>query len=256
MSQPTPGVESAIIKDEATTKSWSLLHELHERLIITLVIISSLLFVGNKFLNHEADKDKAAATVAQQTLQLQADQNKTLAAQVAQTQQQYTLLVTQISQQNSQLAQATTQRTVVLQQQQATDQSVPIPDLGNRWAQLEKLDPSSLTANTQGIEVTPEAARTTVEQLEEIPVLQANIGAEQATAANLQKVIDSATVLNTQLTDQVKGLSEQNVDQTKACSTEITAVKAEARKSKLHWFVGGFVTGYVAGIVTKTIVHL
>lgn len=243
MATTTP--ETLVTETKAAT-SWLLLHE---RLIITLVLIAVSVFGVNKLLDHEYAKDKTASDAAALVLSNQQVENKALAAQVATTQQQYQQLTVQLSQQNAQIAQAMQSRTVVLQQQQATDQTIPMPDLGNRWLTLTGIKPSEMTATTQGVTVTPDAARTTVEQLESVPVLTADVASEKTENDNLSKELGSANDLSSDLTLQVAGLNTTLVDQTKACTTEEATLKAQARRSKLHWFGAGFGTGFVSGLV-------
>lgn len=239
-------IETAVSTDAKATGSWLLLHE---RLIITILIIFSVLFVGNKILDHEAAKDKVASDAAASALSVQQEANKTLAAQIATTQQQYQQLAVQLSQQNQQITQAMQTRTVVLHDQQTTDQTLPLPDLGNRWAELAKVQPTELTATTQGITATPDAARATVTQLEEVPVLTDNVTAEKTQNDNLTKELSSANNLDGLLTNQIAGLNTQVTDEEKACSTEETTLKADARKGKLRWFGIGYGTGFVSGLI-------
>lgn len=244
-----PITTNTITTEVTEVKTWL---QKHERLIIVVLCLASGLLLANLILDHQADRDKAAATTAQQILTAQQATDKSLAAQVAQNTQQYQALVVQLSQQNTQLAQAAQTRTVVLQAQQKTDDTIPLPDLGNRWAQLANISPTAFTATTQGVSVTPEAARTTVTQLEEVPVLTQNLADQKTETANVQKELDGSNTINGLLVTQISGLKTEIVDDTKACSTEEASLKADARKGKFHWFGIGYGAGFVSGFA----VHL
>jgi multidrug efflux pump subunit AcrA (membrane-fusion protein) len=220
---------------------------------VVLTVTLATVFLGNKWLSKQAANDQAKAVAAQQILTQQQAQDRQLADQVKQSTAQYQALITTLSQENAQLATAMQNRTVVLQQQQATDRTLPMPDLGNRWASLAQLSPGDLTATNSGIMVTPEAARATVVQLEQVPVLQQNLKDETAVADNRQTELSSADDLIGGLNQQVTGLNLTITDKDKACKTEITSVKATARKGKLSWFLKGLAVG--GGIVTALVLH-
>jgi len=147
----------------------------HERLLIVVILALSTLYLGDKFLTGIENRDRAAATQAAQILTIQQTANATLAAQVAIAQKNNQDLIVQLSQQNAILQTQQAQRTVVLTQQVATDKTLPLPDLGNRWAKLAGLNPGDITATTAGISVTPQGALSTTTTLEQLPVAQANV---------------------------------------------------------------------------------
>lgn len=250
MATPANTLSTTINADEVKAKSWLLAHE---RLIVVVLCLLSFLFVANKYLSHEAEKDNAAAVQAQSILTAQQATDKALAAQVAQTQAQYQALVVQLSQQNAQLAASIQTRTVVLQQQQTVDKTLPLPALSTRWTQLANLQPNDLTATPDGVTVTDAGARSTVEELEKVPTLTQDVADGQTENANLQKELDASNVVSKDLTTQVSALNTTIVDKDKACTTELTAAKAVARKGKLKAFLYGIGVG--AGAVTALVVH-
>jgi hypothetical protein len=217
--------------------------------MVTLAIV----FLGNKWLSKVAANDQAKAIAAQQVLTQQQATDRQLAIQVQQSTAQYQALITTLSQENAQLASAIQNRTVVLQQQQATDKTLTLPALGNRWSDLAQLQPGDLTATDSGITVTPQAARSTVVQLEQVPVLTQNLKDETAVANNRQTELTKANDLIGGLNQQVTGLNLTLTDKDKACKTEITSVKATSRKGKMQWFLRGLAVG--GGIVTALVLH-
>lgn len=244
-------IEQQYIKTEfIKVESW---FKTHERLIIITLAILAGLFIGSKYLGYVADRDRAAATQAAQVLTQQQAINQTLAAQVAIAQKNNQDLIIQLSQQNAILQTQQTQRTVVLQQQVATDKTLPLPDLGNRWAKLAQLNPGDITATTQGITVTPQGALQTTIMLEQLPVTQSNLDDVTKQRDNLSTELGSTQQVNSKLVTQVDGLNTQIIDANKSCKADITAVKAEARRGKLKAFLYG--AGVGAGLVGGLVLH-
>lgn len=251
MAAPTiPTITTDIKTDATKVESWL---KVHERLIIVTLAILAGLFVTNKFLDTIADRDRAASTQAAQVLTQQQTINTQLAAQVALAQKNNQDLIIQLSQQNAVLQTQQAQRTVVLTQQVATDKTLPLPDLGNRWAQLAKLNPGDITATTQGITVTPQGALQTTTTLEELPVAQSNLTDVTTQRDNLNTELDSTKTVNASLVTQVAGLNTQIVDQDKSCKAQITAANATARKGKWKSFFIG--VGVGAGVVAALVIH-
>lgn len=224
----------------------------HERLIVTTLVLAAAIFIGNKFLNLSAARDQRAATAASATLQAQQDTNKQLAAQIAQTVADYKTLVVQLTQQNTQLQQQVNTRTVVLQQQVATDKTLPLPDLGKRWAQLANIKPSDISATSTGITVTPAGALTTLIALEQVPVLNANLSDVSAQKANLQTELTASNTLTAEQASEITGLNTAAGEQDKSCKAQIASAKADARKGKLKSF--GIGVGVGVGVVVAFVV--
>src|ERR1700744_2715066 len=102
----------------------------HERLIIVVLFIVGAVFLTNHLLNNLAARDQIKSEVTTQQLNDQKAANTQLAAQVKTATDQYQSTITALTQQNSQLAAAAQTRTVVVEQQQKTDATLPLPDLG------------------------------------------------------------------------------------------------------------------------------
>jgi protein-tyrosine-phosphatase len=234
-----------IITEVQKAESWL---KAHERILIIAIIALSSVFIGSKLLDGIADRDHAAASQASQVLQQQQNLNQTLAAQVAVAQKQNQDLIVQLTQQNAALQMQQSQRTVVLTQQVATDKTMPLPDLGNRWAQLAQLNPGDITATTAGITVTPQGALQTTTMLEQLPVAQSNLVDVTKQRDNLTTELTSEITLSAQKDSEIVGLNIAAVDASKACIAQIKSVKATANKSKAKWFKLGFVTGFVSGL--------
>lgn len=227
------------------TETWL---QKHERLVIVLIVLIAGLWATRWTLDYKAKKaDQQYATAAQQ-LADQRQKDAAIEGQVSQLKAGYDAVVAQLSAENAQLAAAQRDRVVVLQQQQAADKTMPLPELGNRWAELAGFGSSDITASTNGLSVTDTAARATVTTLEQVPVLTQNLKDETTVAHNAQTQLTQANGLIAGLNDQVGSLKVTIADDDKACTAKVNDVKAQANKSKVKWFKIGFVSGFLSGV--------
>jgi choline-glycine betaine transporter len=225
----------------------------HERIILSLIISAALLLGSFKYLGVVAAHDQAQANIAVQTLAVQHDKDVALAQQAQQDATSYKATVAALSQQNAQLVAASASRTIVLQQQQATDKTLPMPDLGNRWASLIGAQPGDLAATTAGITVSPQAALNTTLALEQVPVLKQNLADAQTQISNGQTELAKANTVITDQTTEIVGLDTELTDQKTADAKELKAAKADARKGKLKAFCYGMGVG--AGAIIGIVIH-
>ena len=243
-------VESTVKTDANKAESWL---KVHERILITLIITVALLLGSFKYLGVVAERDRRQADLAAQTLVVQHDKDVALAQQAQQDATSYKATVAALSQQNAQLVAASASRTIVLQQQQATDKTLPMPDLGNRWAALIGAQPGDLTATTAGITVSPTAALNTTLALEQVPVLKQNLADAQTQVSNGQAELAKANTVITDQAQQIDGLGTELTDQKTADAKELTAEKAKARKGKFKSFLYGFGVG--VGVTVAEVIH-
>ena len=242
-------VESTVKTDANKAESWL---KVHERILITLIITVALLLGSFKYLGVVAERDRRQADLAAQTLVVQHDKDVALAQQAQQDATSYKATVAALSQQNAQLVAASASRTIV-QQQQATDKTLPMPDLGNRWASLIGAQPGDLTATTAGITVSPTAALNTTLALEQVPVLKQNLADAQTQVSNGQAELAKANTVITDQAQQIDGLGTELTDQKTADAKELTAEKAKARKGKFKSFLYGFGVG--VGVTVAEVIH-
>lgn len=156
-----------------------------------------------------------------------------------------------LQQQNSALVQANTALAAALTKQQRADSQMALPELAQRWAQL--VPNAGLSVSPTGLGITPEGAHATVNELEKVPVLTTELANEQTKETNLQTMLTSSNesigLLNKSITDRdgrIEGLNTLIVGNKNQCELEKKVIKDEARKSKRHWFYGGFVAGFVS----------
>lgn len=238
---------NALSAVEAKGVSWL---KQHERIVlVTLVLIAGSVF-GDHWLNVRAVHDQQVAAISQQQLADAKSKDAELAVQLAQITSQYQTLQSEVASQNAALLAAEESRAFALQQQTTADKTMPLPDLGNRWASLIGAGPGDLSASPNGITVSSGAAHNTVAQLEQVPVLTQNLRDETTVADSRQQELDKANTLIADQTTQITNLNTTVKLDDKACTDKLAAQKAVADKAKSKWFKVGFFTGWVTGFIT------
>ena len=227
------------------TESWL---KTHERLILVVLGLLVAGFLIWKYLDHSAAVADKKSLQADAVLQQQVVINANLAAQVKSQGDTLTQLVVQVSQENAALLQAIQVRSTATVVQQKADKTLPLPELATRWENLASLQPTDITATTSGLVVSDAGSRLTVSALEQLPTLQENLQDTQSILANKDSQISSMTEFQGTLQTQVKGLNLQITDADKACKLQVSAVKADARKSKMKWFLTGIGIGIGGGV--------
>lgn len=242
----TPAAQPAATTSTSILKEISSAVKLHERLII-VIISAILLFVCYiKGVTYLASRDQLNANKATAVLQAQADANAKEATDAKQMQLAYQQLAQQLAGKNQVVIAAQQQRDVDTVKQQTADKTLPPPELAARWTTLIGASPEAVQPSGSGYAATPAAATQTVIQLEAVPQLQADLAGEKQIAANESQQLNSQGSVVDTLNTQINGLNLQITDQGKACTAQVAAVKAQARKSKLHWFEIGFGLGFIA----------
>ena len=217
----------------------------HERILAVLIITGVVIFLGNKYLDKSYDSAVARSQAAQQTLAAQKEVNAQLAQQNALAQQQYQNLVGQLNAQNQRLTAEMLTLSQTLAARQKTDQALPAPELALRHQAL--LGVSTGVASTEnGFLVSPPVEIQTVQSLESLPVITAQLSDETQIASDKDKQITSLGGVVNGLNSQVAGLNSQLIDAGRACQAEI----AVAKKSRWKYFKAGSVVGYIAGVLT------
>lgn len=223
-------------------KSWL---QKHERLLIVLMLALVSVFAVNKVENVVASRDAARATIAEQALVQQKTIDAQRDAETAAMSTRFQSLVDTLAKQNAALAADVTTRQDALQAQKGTDAHLPPSGLAQRLSSLAAAPSGSVSAVGETVVLTQPGAVAVAQTLEEVPVLQANLNDTNQINGNLTKENASCKDLVSAQAAQVSGLKTELVDQVKADKADLAKVKAEARKSKLRWFLVGLVTGFV-----------
>ena len=218
----------------------------HQTLLIVVVLAIISYFLLDKGLNVVASWEQHRASVAAAQVANDKAKNDAALDQAKQTLQEYKTVFVQTAKDNATLQQGIKSRDALLAAQQKKDVALPPSALGERWSEL--VGDTGIQADTSGFTVSNTAALATVSKLEQVPVLEQDVKDEQTKSANLQKDVTKANDLISQGTIVVNGLQLQLTDQTKACTAQVAAVKAEARKGKLKSFGIGFGIGFLTGL--------
>jgi hypothetical protein len=211
----------------------------HEKVILALVAAGALLGGVSKIDSLIVNHDKA--NLAAQALVVNADLAKNAAIAQQVLSDNATMKQMQAA---SDAKQAALQAQVLsliatLASQQKKDATMTPTELTARWNTLVPNASASVTPS--GVTLPSAGAVATVQQLEIIPVQ-----AKELDASNQRLVIEDGLLVQAQktngdLTTQVTGLKVLNVDAAKKCEDEKSVIKAEARKSKLRYMLGGVI---------------
>lgn len=247
------GIAAAKV-DTTIAQTWL---QKHERLILVVLFLIGFVFLVNHLLNNWAARDQIQAQTATQQLNQQKANDTTLQAQAKAAQDQYQATVQALTQQNAQLAAAIQNRTVVVEQQQVKNASLPLPDLAVRWATLASIPQASLTATSDGITVDSHASLNTVNILETVKPLQDTVADQQTSITNLDTELTDETNYTTALKTQVTSLQTTVTDSDKACKAQLTLANAQAKKGKWKsfWMGVGVGAGAVGTAVIAALVH-
>ena len=221
--------------------------KVHERLLIVLFVIAFGVFLAQKYFDLSASIENHKFVQSQSVLKAQQDKNTEAIKEAQSALADYKTALQQSKVQNTKLALAVTQRDKQLTQTQTQDKTLPTDQLASKWQSM--VGTSEVKSVDAGYQVSVAAGLATVEQLEQVPVLQQNLSDEQQKETNLQNTLDKSNDLITQGKTVVTGLQSQIVDQQKTCSIEVQTAKDNARKSRLKWFGAGFIIGYITGHV-------
>jgi hypothetical protein len=234
--------EQSVPQTLSQTRSWLLQHE---RLIIVALVLSVAGFGLNKALDIQAKMADNKVQVAEQQLnqQKQTDAQLLQAAQNSLT--NTNAIIAAKDQQINSLLAAVANRNQVLTVQQSTDKSLPPTQLASRWSQL--IGNSGVQNTQDGFAITEDAAVTTVLQLEQLPVVQANLKDEETVVADKQNELDSAMTTINDGKSVVAGLQKELTDAKATGSAQLKACQVAARKSKFKWFGIGVVVGFIGG---------
>jgi len=229
------------------TESWL---KVHERLIITVLLVGVSFFAVNKGLGIVSTYEGHKATEAAAVTAAQAAKNQESLTQAQQTLQSYQQQLTVFAEANQKLATAIGARDSQLSVQQKTDSTLAPSDLAFRWSTF--VNDKGVGPSAGGYAVTESAAVATVIQLESVPVLTKDLSDEKVKESNLQADVDKANGLIDQGKTLVGGLQLQLTDTQKQCTIDLNAEKAKARVGKLK----AFGIGYVAGVISGALLHL
>lgn len=229
----------------------------HERMIIVAMVLAVGAFGLNKWLDKSAIDSSNKAAVAQQIATVQHEADVKIAAAIAQQtalfnqeqqvrDQQMASLVAAVASRDA----ASNQRVIVVQQPKTPTQAVV--DL---QAAYPKLPNAPIVTDAGATVTTADIQQFTVAKIEGDTAKADLVDTKKELDTTTQGLV-SSTALVGALQNQVTGLQTEIKDNNTASKTEIASVKAAARKSKLAWFKGGVVVGFIGGLVVGHYTHI
>lgn len=224
------------------------LDKTHAIILAAALAVSGV--VGYEIVDKIEQHDHDAAVLAAQQLASAKDSNAQLSQLVAQQTQLLEKQRQDLDSRDRLLAQENQTLQKVLDAQKAKDAQLSPTDLSSRWASLINL-PASVAVEANGdFAVTPEGAVATVQALDERDSLKAEVANDEQQLADKTQVIeglDKTVDLQKQEITSDKTVLATQID---ADKKELTAVKAQARKSKIKWFFAGVVAGFLGRSIT------
>lgn len=218
----------------------------HSKHVILAVIISIfLLLVSYKLVAHFDGIAHDQAVLAKSQVDADLQKAKIQAGQTAQANQALQVQLTALAASNANLASRVSSLQNQLVNQRKQDDTLNSNDLAIRWATLLGTSPSEIKPSANGIETTSSAAHSTVNALEEIPVIKQEEQALRDNSVEKDKTIQSQKNSLDSTTAELTTCKKTVVDQDTACKAEVKAVKAAARKHAVWSAIGGFIGGLI-----------
>ena len=216
----------------------------HEKLVLAAIAGLLLWFAVGHVESIIAAHDNANLAQAKVVAQSQADKTEAIAAQVAQQSAQYQALATKLDAQNAALVAANKQRATALAQRQKTDATLPPSELAVRWTTLVPQAGATVTPN--GVTLPSTGAVATVQQLEQVPVLQKQLGNTQDELKNAQQLLTASNGQVTTLNTEAGSLRVQITDNAKVCDARVKVESDKVHKARRRWFIVGYVAGFLS----------
>ena len=207
----------------------------HEKLIIVALSGFLIFHIGDKAFDAWIHHDDVNAKIAASTVKT--DNTQTVALQT-----QVTTLQKQVAATNAALIVAIKARNTQTQAQQTIDQTLPLPALAARWETLAQLQPSDIkTTSTSDLLISESASRATVQLLEDVPTLQANLKADQA-------IIDNDVLIMSKQSDLIVQLNKDLTDEKTSHVADVKLEQAKGKRSFWRGFKIGAVVGFIGGV--------
>lgn len=239
---PTPGIVTTVEKDYAWVKAHIL------ALVFSLVLIlgtaaGAVYGVESLIAKHDlAAEQRADAKLTTIVAQANDSLQKSNAVN-----QQLLQMISQLQAQNTQLAKGVAQRNVQNDQQRKIDATLNATDAATRLSAQTQASPGEITVTGNDVTLDLPITRRIVADLDTLVTTTANLKDTTTELANETALFNKSQEANAAQAKSITDLQAQNVGQTVACAAEVKTIKAQARKSKWKYFLGG----YIAGLATR-----
>lgn len=217
----------------------------HIKHVILAVIISITVLLGTyKIIAHydRVDKDESDLAKAQVVADVQKAQIQAKQTVVDNTDLQNKVNSLVASNQALTAGLASLQSKLDLQRKQ--DSNLSLSDLSTRWSVLTGVSGAEFVPNLTGVQVSSLAAHTTVNQLEELPVVKQELKDSQDNSSKKDDTLQSQQKVIVDITAELGTCKKTVVDSDNSCKAQITQIKADNRKHNLFFSVISFVLGF------------
>lgn len=245
VAAPVTGMRSAAVplglwanSSVAADYSWLKTHVLLLLLVVGLTV-GGIYAVESLVARHDATN----AARSQAALEVVVQSNKALQAQAAVQFAELQQQVVSLEKENTALSAGRATRASQTAAQQRTDAALTPVAAAQRIQQLVPNQGTPVPNADTSVTLPPQLTEAVIQELDTLPQLQADVNDLTLELTNEGTVItDLKTELATDATI-IAGQQIQLTDLAKADKDQISALKSQARRSKLKWFVVGFVAG-------------
>jgi hypothetical protein len=215
----------------------------HEKLILALIAAGVLWFSLGKIEGVIAKHDEATLKATTLLATNDATKNAALAAQAAVDKAAYAALAAKVDAENAALVNANATLAAALTKQQKTDATLPPDQLVARWNTL--VPDASVQVAVDGNVILPSLGATaTVQQLEQVPVLQTELSNSNTEKQNVDALLLSSNGEVSVLNTQVGQLQKTIVDDKAQCTDQLKVQADKAHKRERWYAIIGAILGF------------
>lgn len=216
-----------------------------KHLLIAGIAAAVLLLSTWKLIAHFDQVDHDQVVLAQQQLKQDQQQAKAQAGTTATDTAALQKQVAALQQSNNALQASLSDLEAQLASQRQKDATASPEALSARWRGL--LGTGQITATPAGLTADLPAAHATVDQLEQLPVVQQELKDEKANSTQKDVVLAGDEKLLNDVKAELATCQKVQVDADALCKAQVKEVKAQARKHSLMYAIGAFIGGLIAG---------
>jgi len=214
----------------------------HEKLILALIAAGVLWFSLGKIESVIARHDEATLKTTTLLAANDATKNAALAAQAATDKAAYQALAAKVDAENAALVNANASLAAALTRQQNVDATLPPTELVARWNTL--VPAANVAVTPEGVTLPALGATATVQQLEQVPVLQTELSNSNTEKQNVDALLLSSNGEVSILNTQVGQLQQTIIDNKTQCTDQLKVQADKARKRERWYAVIGAILGF------------
>jgi hypothetical protein len=214
----------------------------HEKLILALIAAGVLWFSLGKIESVIARHDEATLKTTTLLAANDATKNAALAAQAATDKAAYQALAAKVDAENAALVNANASLAAALTRQQKVDATLPPTELVARWNTL--VPAANVAVTPEGVTLPALGATATVQQLEQVPVLQTELSNSNTEKQNVDALLLSSNGEVSILNTQVGQLQQTIIDNKTQCTDQLKVQADKARKRERWYAVIGAILGF------------